>query len=352
MVKQSSGLHTCSVGMSMTARQYYRTREHTPALQQCGADYWSEKERYISYAFENKGIVIYLSKFPGRNGAIYRLKVRIEPCRVLGSDDPTALYQPTKKSYRKLVKTVDKLLKKCCLPCSVDEMKVSRTDLTVDMHLESDALVHAYIRFLQKGWRMCHYEHDKFRENEKKAKDSKTANQYSCRLKCKAASFTAYDKIAQLKMVGRYTSALDGQCILRLEANLGRDARKKRIGKQPDVFHDLRESAKKADKVLNWYIRRILRNCTGAHLRYEDAVEQVQSANLKSKTKDRMLCLLRKTSDSKSLSAAMEKTQIAFGLSKPQIERVFWKLNKLGINPLTLRNDAQMETIKALTRVV
>ena len=61
-----------------------------------------------------------------------------------------------------------------------------------------------------------------------------------------------------------------------------------------------------------------------------------------------MLHLLRKASDRKSLSAAIEDLKVEFGLKSGQIARVLKKFDKLGISPITLTNTESEENLPAL----
>ncbi len=97
--KINTGIHTYSVSTALTAKQYYKIKDHFEnALRQEQSDYWMGKERYVINQFEKQGIKFYLSHFQ----KLYRLKIRIEPCRVLGGDNPAALYQPSRKSYKEM----------------------------------------------------------------------------------------------------------------------------------------------------------------------------------------------------------------------------------------------------------
>ena len=66
------------------------------------------------------------------------------------------------------------------------------------------------------------------------------------------------------------------------------------------------------------------------------------------KTRERMLYLLRKASDRKSLSAAIEDLRVEFGLVSGQITRVLKKFDKLGISPITLTNADSEENLPVL----
>lgn len=348
-IKQNTGIHTYAVGMTLTAAQYYEIKDSLgDFLRKNDGNYWSRSEHYTVDAFREQGVWLYLS----RTDTIYRIKVRIEPCRVLRSDDPTALYQPDKKSYRKMVDCVDKLLKLYHVPRSVDRMKISRLDLTCDLLFKDGGLVMQYIRTLQKSFVLPHYKRVFFREKDGKAKDIRAANMHSCRQQCKQASFFAYDKTAQMEMTGRMTDKLTGSHILRLEAELSRGAMKQHLGKQDSNYRFLKQGMKCVLAVINWYLKRMYKGNSGEHLKYQDAAKRIAQGHWKHKTKQRMLYLLRKVSDSETMNTAIQKTQKKFGLKSQAVTGLLKKLEKVGINPVTLTNASGYERLENLRRIL
>lgn len=131
-----------------------------------------------------------------------------------------------------------------------------------------------------------------------------------------------------------------------MEAELKREALKKHLGEQSDNFHYLKAGAKKADKVVRWYLKRIFPNAE-RHVRYERAVMLISTVK-GDKTRERLQYLLRKASDSQSVSAAMEKTREKFNLSKGQMKRLLKKLEKLDISPITLPNAGSLQALPDL----
>ncbi len=109
----------------------------------------------------------------------------------------------------------------------------------------------------------------------------------------------------------------------------------------------LSSATQKCKKVVGWYLNRLQPKCT-KYLRYEDAVDLVENAAMKKKTRKRMLYLLRKTSDKDSLSAALEDMQEKFDLKKGQCNTVLKKFHKLGISPITLTNNSEFDELPAL----
>ena len=73
-VKQNTGIHTCAVGMTLTAAQYYEINDGLgDFLRKSDGNYWSRSEHYTVDAFREQGVWLYLS----RMDTIYRVKVRI-----------------------------------------------------------------------------------------------------------------------------------------------------------------------------------------------------------------------------------------------------------------------------------
>lgn len=69
-------------------------------------------------------------------------------------------------------------------------------------------------------------------------------------------------------------------------------------------------------------------------------------------TKEWMLYLLRKVSDSRDLSSAMDKLKDEFGLKSHQCERILKRFAKLGINPITLPSTVCFDTLPNLITVL
>ena len=343
------GVHTYSVGMVLTYRQFKKIQDacYETGCVQDTSNIWEVKEQLYCNAYHNQGIKVFLHRI---SGELYQLRVRIEPCRVLGDAVPTALFQPDKWSYRQMVKSVDKLLKNLKVPCSIDNMKISRCDLTANIEFSSQEELMEYLRILKKSLIIPRYRYVYFEKRGQKVNDWKIANAHSYCLSCKSASFLIYDKVAQLEMIDRSDETLLNKHILRLEAELKRPALKMHLGKKRmcDNRSILIAAGLKCPKVINWYINRLQPKCD-QYLRYEDAVEQIKHVQLlKEKTRNGMLCLLRKTSDKDSLTTALEHLKIRENLSNSQCNSILKKFKRLGISPITLRNDSRLNMLPAL----
>lgn len=132
---RKSGIHTYSISKELTNRQY---QEIIQSASQYGRPYqstWAGEEKNTAkrtYRFE---------KFPGvqltlyniskdeYNVGIKRVTVQIEPCRLLGDRDPTALFHPTKQNYGALLKCLGNVFATLSIPGEPDTMPLCRVDI-------------------------------------------------------------------------------------------------------------------------------------------------------------------------------------------------------------------------------
>lgn len=221
-----------------------------------------------------------------------------------------------------------------------------RADYTQN-HCFSDAeLVQAYLRILKKSRVLPHYRVEEFREEAGKTKAVREANRHSYKQSCKSAAFFAYDKTAQLAMLGEEGAKLKSGRILRLEVQLRRKALRRWIPKKNlgSGWKTVKHLGKQGDAILRWYWER-LQPGGGSYVRYQTAWEQVKTVKGK-KLRERMYTLLRRTSDSRNLESALKKCREQDGWSRGQIHQVLEALKKLGIQPITLPNHGKLERVE------
>ena len=149
-------------------------------------------------------------------------------------------------------------------------------------------------------------------------------------------------------MIDAFPASLVGKRVLRLEVQLRRKGMRKWVDRDQMDNNGkvLKKLYEKAGDILRWYLKR-LQFKGECHVRYKEAKEMIDGLRSK-KTRERMLYLLRKASDRKSLSAAIEDLRVEFGLVSGQITRVLKKFDKLGISPITLTNADSEENLPVL----
>ena len=350
--KLEYGIHTYSVEKILTYKQYKKVKKMCLDSGKVTVDsnIIAGIEPYFYYGFAEYGIKLYLI---GLSAKIYQLRVQIEPCRVLGAPDPTALFRVNNRQYRALVKKVDAQLEKLSVPGSVDEMKINRCDVTINVSFDDHNILLEYLRILKKGYVPKRFEVITFKKNEGKAKDWKSANKTSYCISSKNERFLIYDKIAQLEMIKRCDKGLTNRNILRFEAELQRKALKKYLGTAAmQSNQDLLFAAMdKAQPIIRGYFHKMNLDCN-AHLRYADVVSQIEGTMMRAKTKEHMLYLIKKTSDGINLNSALNKIQDNLGISKRQANQILDKFRQLGISPVTLRNGSAFQDLPSLLHIV
>lgn len=339
------GLDTISFHHSLSPKQKKKMMEKLKLLSKfktVNSDYESDSYQYSSDHFAELGVKLRIARCKGKPWGLY---VIVHPTLILGDDDRSALYQAKKSSYKTMVRLVDKMLDSINVPCSLDDMKLYRADVTANTIFVHAKWVTEYIRIYKKSVILPHYKLDWFREKEKKAKDCKLANRHSYKQYCKSAAFFVYNKTAQLEMIDQFPDTLIGKRVLRLEIQLRREALKKWAdnGELGSNWEIIRGVFKRRKRIIEWYLDRT--QPKGQYVRYKDAVDLINSTKLKKKTRDRMLYLLRKTSDKESLTSALKDLKATYNLTGSQCRNILNKFRNLGISPITLANHSNFDCL-------
>lgn len=340
------GIHTYEVGQTLTKKQFGAALERMRARGRVvpGGKGWRSCTLLDG---RMPGLTVTLCPIWERN--TYRVSIKVEPCRALGSHDPTELWQCSRRSYRELCERCDRYLEELGIPGGLDSMSVSRCDLTCDLVFTRQEYVNAYLRILKKACLIPGYRVSHFSGREKKAKDPGRADRCSHCIRCKQVSLLCYDKIDQLKMVGRCTEKLGGAAVLRLEAQLKRPALKRALrGAVPeDDLSLLKAAFAQTAPVLRVCLDRMF-PCGGDHLRYEDAVSAVRKVK-KEKLREQMGFLLRKMSDAATWNSAVRKLEAHDStVDGRRLERIWKRFGELDVSPITLPNSSAIRRLPPL----
>lgn len=349
-VKIQQGIDTYCLFTPLTYKSkeaIFNALKKLPGFRTLESNYYLDRYHYASNCFEANGIKLDIQSY---SAVGWSLKVRLKPSIIQKAKNPWALYRPTRKNYMTLVKNVDQILEKVGVPCSIDEMSICRLDVTENLIFEKQEPVQIYLNLLKKSLIPPKYRLDSFRRINPKVKDPQEANRHSYKIKCRSAAFFAYDKTAQLQMIGRFHPPACGKRILRLEVQLQRPAMKKLVGEQMNNYCYLIKCAQQESEILSWYTDRLQPKCE-QYIHYQAAVDMVEKHVTNKKTRERMLYLLRKVSDSHNLSSAMVKLKGKFDLKGHQCDRVLGQFAKLGISPITLPSSVSLDTLPSLMTV-
>ena len=306
-----------------------------------------EKDSYScrSEYYTDQGIKARVAKYNGKPWGLYIL---VHPTLLLGNDDRSALYQPKKRSYNELLKRIEKPFEKLKIPFTLEEMALSRADITINLIFHDAEYVSRYLRTIKKALIPAHYSLDRFRKDEHKARNPKEANKHSYTQRCMSASYFVYDKTSQLQMVNKFPKSMKGKRVLRLEAQLSSKAIKHRVklNARGDPYKTLRQLYTNCKSIHKKYLKR-MKLLLGDHLRYEDAVQRVNSVKGK-KTRTRMLEIMDALGyNNANLSNVVEKLELKPGA----VDKAFKKFAELGFSPITVPN-AEGEALPCIRKLL
>ena len=344
----ASGIHTLSFSKTLTAGEYYQIL-HSAQKQgmhiRSDDDFFAVTSSHTLLGYQKRGVVIYLSH---PRSTVYKLKLRIEPERVLGNTDPQALWRCEKGDWKRLAKAVDGLLGALDIP-SLKEMKLSILELTVNLTFPQQEYVDLYIQILKKGYLNKHYRRIQFDKHASKTKNVQEANRHSYKAACKQKSFFAYDKTAQLLMTERIARLPDHRT-LRMEVSLWREAIKKELGTENSTKYYLEQGSKHAERIVHHFLKKLLLS-NGVHLPYDTAMAQVQQFK-SAKMRQRAECLLQLCSRKKSLDKAIEAMQEELEIKGSAVDRVIKRLKGLGLSPITIPIRRHAEPLPSLLTLI
>ena len=96
--------------------------------------------------------------------------------------------------------------------------------------------------------------------------------------------------------------------------------------------------------------------CSGNHVRYKTAKEEILNGVENPLLQEQMLFLLRKTSDGAGLDTAAQKLKKDYkDVKDKRMEKIYSAFDALGINPITLPSSskiAQLPSIKTLNELI
>ena len=138
--------------------------------------------------------------------------------------------------------------------------------------------------------------------------------------------------------------------ILRLELSSTKQAlmKKLKLDKQVSLKDFLHAAAKASSSTIGKFIKSAM-FIDGEILRYEDAIERVsKTPRINDEHRKQMQELIKKCSDCENLYYALQKMD----LSGKQRDRLLRQFRKLGISPVTLRNDSPLEKLPSIKTLI
>ena len=260
---------------------------------------------------------------------------------------PERLYWPKKKFLKQMVKFIQEEFENTKRhrkwQFDVERLSLSRVDITWNLYFPAEADLTEVIRLFKHGYRKKKDRVVTFRDAKK--------DRHSFRVVYPDVVLTVYDKSFQVRQKHRETR--DGMQILRIELSLKRSAYLRMLKLPVGVDYDevLQDAVISMSKVLKKYLKRMF-PCVGRHLTYPTAVKEIQEKVADEVLREKMMFLLNKASRSDSLSMAMEKTMVEYGMGKKDVEKLLKKFDQVDVNPITFKKDSKMKELPGIRKML
>ena len=227
------------------------------------------------------------------------------------------------------------LLREIGLDCDFEQLTLSRIDCCLDFFPESQKWVDEALRVIRRSPYMKQYKLCTFG---KEFPNHKEKNVHSWRICCKTTTLTVYDKTFQLMeedLLEQYDAPM-----LRFEVS--RSGAKFKRGLSDEVKGSNKEILKtvmnESEKTIHSYMKKL--HADLPFVRYSDCMAKIETMKHAS-TRKNMRLLVKKLSDCKCYAQAVKKSE----LSESQLRTVRKQFEKLGIQPITLKDKSDIEEL-------
>ena len=252
----------------------------------------------------------------------------VNPSSLLAREyQPVSLYQPAKKSLRKLHKLLRGILDKVGVEQRLKEFRLSRCDLTRDIYCENSCERMLRLDYFRKSLPIRSYQPVSFDKYEKNDEKWRGANQHSWTIRNKSCAFSVYDKTYELK--ARHDMKIEDN-ILRIELRLERKAIQKKVSSS--AWDDqLLELFEKQKAIMNKFLHRLHQDYA-VLITKEEALARIERSAYRKQTKKKLRRIVKKADGCKSLAAVQKESRI----KKSDFMKMLDRFSGMGFSPLIL----------------
>ena len=341
------GIHTIELFHRVSKKDFNKVFQHLKSVNSANfypdTTYHSDKgmTKYICTSYCGQGVVLYLyqqvrSKNKTKKNLASFIHFRLNPHTLLhGEYVPKKVFQAEEKQLNSLDKEMTKLLREIGLDCEFEQLTLSRINCCLDFFPESQKWVDEALRVIRRSPYMKQYKLCTFG---KEFPNHKEKNVHSWRICCKTTTLTVYDKTFQLMeedLLEQYDAPM-----LRFEVS--RSGAKFKRGLSDEVKGSNKEILKtvmnESEKTIHSYMKKL--HADLPFVRYSDCMAKIETMKHAS-TRKNMRLLVKKLSDCKCYAQAVKKSE----LSESQLRTVRKQFEKLGIQPITLKDKSDIEEL-------
>ena len=342
------GIHTIELFHRVSKKDFNKVFQHLKSVNSANfypdTTYHSDKgmTKYICTSYCGQGVVLYLyqqvrSKNKTKKNLASFIHFRLNPHTLLhGEYVPKKVFQAKENQLKSLDKEMTKLLHKIGLNCDFEQLTLSRIDCCLDYFPNSQDWVDEALRVVRRSPYMQKYKLCTF---DKTFSNYKKKNAHSWLICCKTTTLTVYDKTFQLMeedLLEQYDAPM-----LRFE--VARSGAKFKRGLSDEVKGSNKKILKtvmnESEKIIHSYMKKLHANLP--FVRYSDCIARIETVK-HSATRKNMRLLVEKLSDCKSYAQAVKNS----GLSENKLRTVRKQFEKLGVQPVTMRDTAGIDELR------
>lgn len=333
-MKTTNGIHT----FSLKIRNSYSGIQNIITANACirmKRDKFGLNTNYCIPTYKTSGVEILLHQSIAHPCWITLI---VNPSSLLAREyQPVSLYQPAKKSLRKLHKLLRGILDKVGVEQRLKEFRLSRCDLTRDIYCENSCERMLRLDYFRKSLPIRSYQPVSFDKYEKNDEKWRGANQHSWTIRNKSCAFSVYDKTYELKT--RHDMKIEDN-ILRIELRLERKAIQKKVSSS--AWDDqLLELFEKQKAIMNKFLHRLHQDYA-VLITKEEALARIERSAYRKQTKKKLRRIVKKADGCKSLAAVQKESRI----KKSDFMKMLDRFSRMGFSPLILPSDFSGEMLK------
>jgi len=326
--------HTFELTKEVDTNEYQQQRNKVKDKKK----YNNELARDFSFVKEGMTVWYHQTKYKKK------IKLIINPSRLLGGDDLISLWKPKKKNIIELLDGIDEFITQYFgSKYELNDFTLTRIDFTKNIRLENGNEVSAYIKALYNIRKVKGFS-PKYNKN-----DEWYNKDWSFDLEGNSSgiAFTAYDKHAEIeegmKNQEYKRKELEARLeyakgLLRLETKLTTQKAIRNYTNEKETVSRLVDLFEKSDEIfLDTFLRVVP---PGDFYKKDQAVSIIDDNVQDKKLKRKMVRLLELIPIKKSLHMALKE------MNDRRIEKVFKEFHKLNLSPVTI---SKRQDIKHLT---
>lgn len=322
-------IHTFEITITPNAERFNKVKDKAYDNAKGSHKMYPDKKRlgvYHDTALKDKGV-----KIEYHDGTYKkRIKLIVNPTKVLGGDDVIKLWKPKEEKILKLISKLEKLIKGYFNSKYVlNDFKLTRMDFTVNINVGSSKNVAAYIKILRnigkvKGFSPKYDEESDWIDTDLSFDLEGNSN---------GIEFTAYDKEAESKRK-------DATGILRVEVRLTKLKAIRNHTEEIITSAQIGDLALRSREIFLATFTDIVPY--GDYYKKPEATAIINSSNYKKNQKKRMLRLLELIPKKKSLYLAQKE------MNDRNIDGIMDLFGQLYVSPVTIRKRHKVNRLDNL----